>query len=95
MRRHRASAQPRLIIVSQRAPLRITPNESAAYTWSTWMFCQMYISPSTAEQKSSAWQASVAALMAPAEVPAITWNGLPSVAQASRRNCAIAASTPT
>lgn len=55
----------------------------------------MYIRPSTAEQKSSAWQASVAALMAPAEVPEITWKGLSPVVQASRRSCAIAASTPT
>ena len=40
--------------------------------------CLTEIAPSlaAASSKSSAWQASVAALMAPADVPVMTWKGL-------------------
>src|ERR1700690_1892359 len=52
--------------------------------------------PATAASKSSARHASAAALIAPAEVPAMTGKGLPPpVAPASLRTWAIAFSTPT
>jgi hypothetical protein len=53
---------------------------------------------STAASKRSAWQASAAALMAPAEVPQITPKGLRSRAigpRALRRMRANARNTPT
>lgn len=88
--------QPSDIIVSQRAPVRITPSASLRYTCSARKFSHTLQSWATALSKSSQWDASAAALMAPADVPVITGNGLSlRHGAASRRICATAFSTPT
>jgi hypothetical protein len=73
----------------------MTPIESERYTCSARKFCQMSTRPATAWSKRSARHASAAALIAPADVPAITGNGLPPSTPLSRRICATAFSTPT
>ena len=97
-RRQRAMTQPTEAMVSHCAPVRMTPSESERYTCSAAKFSQTLESASTAPSKRSAWAASAAALMAPAEVPQITPKGLRSRARgpsASRRMRAISRSTPT
>ena len=96
--RQRAITQPSDSMVSHCAPLRITPSESARYTCSARKSCHTRDSTSTEASKRSAWQASAAALMAPAEVPTITPKGLRSRERGpsfSRRRRAMAFSTPT
>ena len=64
--------QPIDIIVSQRAPVRVTPNESTRSTCSAEKLSQTSQRHAAAPSKSWARQASANALIAPAELPVMT-----------------------
>jgi hypothetical protein len=60
----------------QRAPVRMIPGQSARYTWCTRKLSHTPTRWCTDSAKLSAWIASAAALIAPAEVPHTIGNGL-------------------